>query len=229
MEPYRVTNPFIAERTMRQILHVADIADDNPLNLGKTDILTQAAEDRMEAILTGADVTTMKRLANSLGVACATEDHSRGVPTETGDLDEVSTLLMRHMGLSPLVVAWMARTGEGVEVMQGNDMLAEIDIWSDPTHEQCTTRVFLAPTVSWLAIGALAVDLMDMPETVIGALEGRPLRDAFSHPALDALGMTITGVEHRRVDDERCTVLSVDRPRRMMTPADLLRIGIKEA
>lgn len=216
------SHPYIAERTMRQILDLAERHDDNPLRLTDPDKLTHASRTAIEDALVRSDPETLVRMARSLHAAHGTQDCSRGMPTDTGDLDETSVRLMLHKGLNPLAVAWMARSGEGVEVMFDDEMLAEIDIWSAPSEEQCTTRVHLADGVSWLAGGALALLDHNMPDIVVCALPGKPLSTVFSHPVLDGMDLTIAAVEEREVDGDECTVVTVGGPHRLMNAQDLL-------
>lgn len=228
MRCHQTSRPYVAERTLRQILHLAEHRDDNPLDLTDTERLTHASKEAIEGSLIKPRPETLVRMAHSLHAACRTEDCSRGAPTDTGDLDEISASLMLGMGLNPLAVAWSARAGEGVEVMMDDVMMAEIDIWTDAADDTCTTRVHLADGVSWLSSGGLALLDLDLPDSLACALAGKPLSSVFSHHVLDGMNLTIDRVEDREVDGDDCTVVVVREPRRAMDAEDLLKVSMPD-
>jgi len=219
MTPYKALRPTMFERTERRVLSVA--ADgDNPLGLETTEGITHEFQLRLRMNLLALDDEEAARIATSLADAHQSDDGSRGLEGAKGDLDEISAILLTHMGVIPLTVAWLARTGEGVTLYDGDQRLGHVDVFDKPSSDECETIVDVADGVKWLVRGAMAIE--PLPDVVAGALVGRPLSDAVSHPALDGLGMTIVQADIEEVDGEPHTVLRVDRERRMMSAADLL-------
>jgi hypothetical protein len=187
--------PHVADRVITQILHLAEHRGDNPLDLQTPDRMTRQSTDQIQKALIRPNPDQMQRMAQSLETAHGTTDFSRGSPDATGDLDEITARLILHQGLNPLTVAWMARSGEGVEVMIGGETMAEVDIWTAADDPDCTTRVHLGRDVSWLTRGALALVDHTVPDTVACALPGRYLTTVFRHPVLDGMGLTVSEVD----------------------------------
>lgn len=213
-----VRRPDTYEWTMRRILHRAECGDRNPLGL-EGDELTHEHQLRIRMAMLAIDDGMAVAMRDDLRTLHL-RDEGDGLPGMIGDMDVTTARLVDHIGLVPLSVAWMARAGQGLEVEIDHRCALEIDVFDHPDDPVCTTMVRIAEQVHWLTTGTLFVPAL--PDTMAGAAVGRPLRDVFSHPVLDPLGLVITGATtgslHDRLDG---TYLTVDAERVPASPDDL--------
>lgn len=213
-----VLRPDVHESTMHKILHRADFHECNPLGL-EGDRLTHEHQLRIRMAMLAIDDDMAVAMRDDLR-ALHLEDEGDGLPDMVGDMDMTTARLVRHLGLVPLSVAWMARAGQGIQVETGGRFALEIDVFEHPDNPLCETMVRIAEGVHWLTTGTLLVPAL--PDTMADAAVGRPLRDVFSHPVLDPLGLLITDATttslHDRLDG---TYLTVDAKRVPASPDDL--------
>lgn len=205
----------VSLRTMTNLISIAENEDDNPFGLTSFSY-TQDLVDRIETALHGVDADTAVRLQASLEAAY--ENENRGRTTMHGDLDGLMVELIKHLGLDPLVVAWLARVGEALSLTGDGSPDHDIDVdpWTAPEDASCDTQVALGPDAMWNA--AHGVSIREIPETVQAVIIGRPLRELLRHPVLDRHEITITGAESR---DEGVTDLTVDYKMEMLEASDL--------
>lgn len=109
-------------------------------------------------------------------------------------MDAITAAVLLHMGIEPAGALAMleAVLATGERRMQ----IADAD--ADDTHWVVDANAGLwrvkldaadGPGAMWISNGELVI--AELPETIMAAAAGRPLRDIVSHPALDALPLTV--------------------------------------
>lgn len=109
-------------------------------------------------------------------------------------LDAVSAALLRQRGVEPVVAAVLCRLACPGEIQDKGGIFAELrgngganDLIELHPHEHAT------PT--WYANLSMLSHLPAIPHTVATTLIRKPLGRLLSHPALDALGLTIAAID----------------------------------
>jgi hypothetical protein len=160
---------------------VDDLADDG---------ITAAAETLMSHV-GGAPSHVAARMERHLfDDPCNTTHQGFGTVDR---LDAIGARLMAHVGIDPLVLTWISNVTRSHCPMsdRGDGQVAEVG--TRAIGEDSETSVALDDDSLWDCTGGVFV--RSMPETVMVSAIGRPLADVLSHPVLDPLGMTISGIE----------------------------------
>lgn len=160
--------------------------DDDPLLIAQWDDHGEA--DRIEhavgTALRGANPAETRRLVRSL--------ERRRLKSIRG-IDDLTANLMAHAGVDPLVMAWLAEIDGSYAQLQGAKPYATLDQQSTHEDGHNVTGVRIGASVTWYACGTLVLD--GMPQTILAAAPGRPLRAIASHPLLDDRPFTIQDVD----------------------------------
>lgn len=181
--------PVISELDWRMVSDLA-LDNDNPLMLGENGDETPTSQVISEALLDLGE--RRDAVAASLSRAyAAKERYADG----RRDIDWLTAGLIAHVGLEPLMVAWLAATCDSIYIFdEDKNQILEIDSRVNPTESlTCGTMVVLGPNVVWEACGTMIVT--NIPDALVLAAPGRPLASMVSHPLLDPLGLVINHVE----------------------------------
>lgn len=154
----------------------------------------------VEAALLGMDDATRARISRSLNTLMG--DASLGPAGDPSDVDAVLARLIAHLGVDPLMAAWLARVSSGSVVAVNHPSgfaspLALITLGMGNAFE-FHRHLYWQPNgiVSIRMRSDLDADGFDhIPESVAAAAVGRPLSALISHPVFDALDCSITFVE----------------------------------
>lgn len=197
----------------------------NPSSEGSSD--RDGLVDLVPRLLRGADADTAARIAAQLSKLYARSLRMRSrkdVPDQrlrgAGAVDRVTAAILAHMGVDPLVVAWLVRVSNGFGIVDdatGQD-LGYLCNDVRPGRMDSTSSMQLGPTAFWHGEGSIGVDAATFPETVATSCRGRPLRTVFSHPALDALDLTIIETS----ECNGCFWFVVDADMQALSPGDLV-------
>lgn len=103
-------------------------------------------------------------------------------------IDRPGAELLLQMGIYPAAVCAMAfLINSPLSIIRYIDwqsrMVATIDANKDREHPFCLAAMQLTQQVSYNSVRGVRID--DLPESLIMAAPGRPLRDLISHPILD--------------------------------------------
>jgi len=155
---------------------------------GRT-ILTDARAMLLDA-LKGVDGATRSRAACSLRAMMG--DSSLGRTDRTSDVDAVLASLVAHLGVDPLVAAWLARcsTGDVLDIQRPDGTTAPLSVQVHRTFAAVGATMFhFAPHCTWHSGGM--VHASALPDTLLVCSTGLPLREIVSHPALDGHALTV--------------------------------------
>jgi hypothetical protein len=153
------------------------------------------APERFEAMLAG-DVTSddISRIRRAIAIwGCRTS------------IDTITLALLRHRGIDHAVLAHAASLQGAIFLRRKEDGRPVVSMNPDGKAQ---IHLAYAPGISWVSgfdaagqmhrhddldpiLGVFAMD--HLPDSVVDGLAGRPLADVVSHPALDAMDLTIAG------------------------------------
>lgn len=115
------------------------------------------------------------------------------------ELDQVTTALLRHLGVDVDVVCAIEPVCNGVGLRNADDdRIAEITVTWTPAN--CSTDIHIvvyADPLTWTCPDLLRIP--PLPHTILGLAEGLPLRRILTHPALDGLDLVVKRVEGRQL------------------------------
>lgn len=188
--------PVITAVTLNRVNQAADRGD-NPLGLG----------------VGGDETSTSKRIITALqdlgehrdAVAASLQNMAADDDRYSDDIrhiDEVTAKLIAHIGLEPLMVAWLSALGDGVTILdeEMSDIVV-IDANADPHDGQsCRSMVNLSAHVTWHSCGIVSV--LHLPDTITIGSVAKRLSRIISHPVLDAYDFNIA----------RANVYASDKP-----------------
>lgn len=170
----------------------------------------------------GLDAPTAARMAAHLASMRADEaSHAdeRHVRTDGGALDRLSSEILAHQGVDPLLIDWAAWISLGLSLQHDQlGMTGYVCVDVAPGREDTTTNLPLSPGVMWHGEGSIAIEGASVPEIVATACRDMPLRKVFRHPVFDRHDLSIREVS--RVNDHLWLVLDADM--RALTPRELL-------
>jgi hypothetical protein len=156
--------------------------------------------DAVDAGLRGLDDAARARVSRSLITLMG--DVSLGPVGPPSDMDAVLARLLAHLGVDPLMTAWLARVASGA-VVNVNHPSGFVSPLALLTQGMGSAFEFHRH-VHWQPDGIVTLrmrsdlnteGLDQIPETVAAAAVGQPLSALVSHPVLDALAPTIAFVE----------------------------------
>lgn len=154
----------------------------------------------VEAGLRGLDDATRARVSRSLFMLMG--DVSLGPVGRHSDMDAVLARLLAHLGVDPLMAAWLARVASGavVSVNHPSGFASPLALLT----QGMGSAFEFHRHIHWQPDGIVTLrmrsemnseGLGDIPDTVAAVAVGQPLSALISHPVLDALAPTIAFIE----------------------------------
>lgn len=208
--------PYLSDDIYSRIIDLAEEGDnplavDNPL--GNVDRMCSAVNEALD----GMDDDTAQRVASSLRNKAPMRDG------RTTNLDRITAEMLTYHSVDPLMVAWISRVCNGVNIHDEDDddmgEFVEIDGFFSPEDgETCTTVVTVDHGVQWRASGEMIIQVM--AESLVPACPGRRLREIISHPVFNRHDMRVVDAQTRA--DAIGVVLSTDHEPQMLDVDALL-------
>ena len=157
----------------------------------------------IDAAIEGLDDERAKAVCRALRVRYADKMQIDGYDPDADDdtalrqasaIDRIASLVMAHMGIEPLMAAWLSEINRGDFVLHGDDRRIDVKVTIRGTS------VSLGKDVQWRTGGSIEIpQLAGAPDTIMGVLEAGRFRDLVSHPVLDAIPLEtrfiLTGAE----------------------------------
>lgn len=156
--------------------------------------------DAVDAGLRGLDDAARARVSRSLCTLMG--DVSLGPIGQPSDMDAVLARLLAHLGVDPLMAAWLTRVASGA-VVNVDHPCGFVSPFAFLTQGMGSAFEFHRH-LYWQPDGIVTIRMRSqlntdgfeqIPESVAAAAVGRPLSELLSHPVFDALGSTIAFVE----------------------------------
>lgn len=182
----------------RDVVHQA--LDWSRENYDPAEIVDELADDEIAA----AGETLMAHLGGVPShIAARMERHLFDDPCNTTHqgfgtvdrLDVIGARLMAHVGIDPLVLTWISTVTRSHCPLFDRDDDQAAEVGTRTIGVDSETSVAIGARTVWDCTGRIIVK--GLPDTVLATAPGRRLSHVLSHPLLDPLEITITGVDVR--------------------------------